>query len=302
MQTVTSPPPSEGRVKSFARRHVPPRPAPVARRDLALAVAMGRITPELAALYEVHDGLMLDQCDIFDVKEMMEHPAQATIGRAFPGAVMFGWDRSGYLFFIDAQNSMYRGAGAVFAVDKVYIEPATCLLCAPDLASFLEATETCRMPWFGPRLIDQQIMALRDAIAQHHHRVDTRPGGTAQEIAQAALTAGVHLGRGHIALLQISDGILLPQSGVTVFGRDQLGPVKEGDPRHCRFGKVPGGRTLAITSQGTARPADLVLLKASDDLASARALGRVLDVVTRWITEGTDDLHWNPEQPKGNGS
>lgn len=300
-KTVSVPPSSEDRIRTFARKHVPPHPAPAVRRDLALAVAMGRITPQLATLYEVHDGLMLDQCDIFDVKEMMEHPAQSAIRRAFPGAVMFGWDRSGYMFFVDAQNSMYRGAGAIFAVDKVYIEPATCLLCAPDLASFLEATETGRMPWFGPRLIDQQTTALREAIAQHPDRVDTRPGGTPQDIAQAAEAAGVHLGRGYIALLQISDGFLFPQSGVTVFGRDRLGPVRKGDTGHCRFGTGPNGITLAITSEATARPADLVLQMSGEDIASARALGRVLDVVTHWITEGTDDLFWRPQQ-KGVGS
>lgn len=301
-QTDSLSPSSEDRIRTFARRHVPPHPAPVARRDLALAVAMGRITPELAALYGVHDGLMLDQCDIFDVKEMMEHPAQDAIRRAFPGAVMFGWDRSGYLFFVDAQNSMYRGAGAIFAVDKVYIEPATCLLCAPDLASFLEATETGRMPWFGPRLIDEQTKALREAIVQNPDRVDTRPGGIPQDIAQAAEAAGVHLGRGYIALLQISDGLLFPQSGLTIFGRDQVGPVRKGDTGYCRFGTGPNGITLAVTSEATARPADLVLQMSGEDLGSARALGRVLDVVTHWITEGPDDLYAHLQQQKGLGS
>ncbi|MEJ8560064.1 hypothetical protein QTO30_01600 [Yoonia sp. GPGPB17] len=302
MIATTVLPSSEDRVTAFAKRHLPPHPAPVARTDLALALAMGRLTPALAALYGVHDGLMLHAYDVFDLQEAAAHPAQSVVQRAFPGAVLFGWDRSGYVFFVDAQNVLYRGAGAIFAVDKVYVEPSTCVLCAPDLATFLESTETGRPPWYGTRLIDQQITALRDAISAHPSHVDTRPGSTATDITDAAKAASVSPGRGHIALLEVTDGLLLPQAGVTVFGKDELGPVKGDIPGYCRFGTGPGSLVLTITNADAARPTDLILKSFGNDPGSAAAVGPVLDVVTGWIIAGDIHLPDTPDAQNGNAS
>ena len=277
----------ETRVANFARQHLPPVPRAVERTTLVSALALGHITPALASLFAQQDGLMVSMLDVFDLSEARQHAANPAIQSAFPGAVLFGWDRSGYLFFEDAKNSMDRGAGAIFAVDKIYIGPGTCILCALDLASFLEASVDDRPPWFAPRLIDQQTKALRHALAEHPERVETRPPKSPAEIAEGAQQAGVALGAGHLALLSISDGLLFPATGQEVFGVQDLQALPFDG--FSRFGTAPSQPLLAITGLGANRPVDLVLeMTVETDAAASPSLGRVLDVVTRWV-RGTDE-------------
>lgn len=275
-------------VAAFARAHVPPAQHPVARDTLLPALALGHVSPALAALYSENDGLMLDRLDVFSLQDARQHPAGSALSAAFPGAVLFGWDRSGYLFFEDVKGSMGQGEGAVFAVDKIYVTPGTCILCAPDLAEFLARSIDGRPPWFAPRLIDVQTEALRRALDENSNRVETRPPKSSAEIAAVTGDAGLGIGMGHLAVLRISDGFLFPQSGIEIYG---LGDLRALPTRGlCRFGEGAAPRSFAITGTQAARPVDMVLdISVAGDTDAAPSLGRVLDVVTAWALGDTGD-------------
>lgn len=253
---------------------------------ISLALANGELTPELARILSETYGLELTDTDIFGFEEAREHPAWDRIRAQFPGSVLFGWNRSSEVFFIDAEDSLHEGAGAVFAVDKSYIEPATVRLLAPELLTFLRNASSDLPDWSQPFQMDVLIERLRMAIQSHPDRIDARPGLGRHEIADRTAARGMVLAGTYSAFLEIANGMRFVRSGLEIFGLDELTPIGEENPARLFLCGRDRQReiTLAITGNGLARPSDLLLqMGASENLISAPSYGRVLNTLIAWI-------------------
>jgi hypothetical protein len=266
------------------------RPAP--RALLAPAMADGRVPLELATLYQAANGLILDECEIWDLADTLDHTGRAAIAREYPGGAAFGWNRSDRVLVLDAADTMHAGAGAVLAVDSVYAGPESAVLCAADLGSFLDAAAPGNRPWRAPRLIDQQAGRLAQQIAQRPDRVDARPPLAPAQLAATLAARGLAPADQLRACLEIADGLRFARTGLQIAGAADLaqvpGPV--GAVGAIRIGRVAGGPDLVVTTAGGARPSDLVLqLFPGGDLLSAPSFGRLLPVLTGWIESDAEN-------------
>lgn len=268
---------------------------PAAREPLALALADGRIPLELGVLYQRADGLTLDSIDVFDLQDALEWSGTRELAREFPGAAVFGWDRAGYVFFIDAADSLHRGGGVVFAVDKVYLAPHTCVPCAPDLATFLAGTAAGETPWRGVRLLDEQVARLRELLRVRSDRVDTRPPLPGDRLFATVAARGVELTFGLAAFYGVVDGMRFVRTGLVIDGAGTLEPVlstrrADGTFGAIWFGSVPRGPRLAVSAADWDRPSDLVLqLSDGADPVSAPAYGRLFDTLNGWLASDADN-------------
>lgn len=254
--------------------------------QIALAQATGELTPELAQILRQSYGLELPEIDIFGFEEAREHPAWSMVRSVFPGGVLIGWDRSSELFFIDAENSMHEGPGAVFAVDKVYLEASTVRLIAADLTEFLDMAAEAAPHWQLPFHVDTLIGKLRRAIETHPERIDARPGLGRLAIADRLATRDIVLAGTYAAFLEVANGMRFVRSGLEIFSIDQLRPVDDTKPSRLLLCGQDTKRAinLVITGPGLSRPGDLLLqMDKRADLASAPSYGRFLPTVIGWI-------------------
>lgn len=260
--------------------------------QIALALANGELTSELAEILRITYGIELPTTDLFGFEEARNHPAWSAIRHEFPGGVLIGWNRASELFFVDAGDTLHAGAGAVFAVDKVYVEPSSVRLIAPDLATFLELASAQQPDLSQPYYTDALTDRLRTVIETYPERVDAGPPLGRFAIADKAAARNLILPGTYAAFLEVANGLRFVRSGLEIFSLEQLGPIGTERPArllHCGHDekrKVD----LAITAKGLSRPSDLLLqMGASDDLASAPSYGRLLNTLIEWIESDAEE-------------
>lgn len=268
---------------------------PADRAILAQAMADGSLPVELAALYQIADGLILPGADVWDLPDLLSYAGRSAIARDYPGAAAFGDNRSDKVFVLDAADTMHGGPGAVLAVDSVYTGPESAVLCAPDLARFLELLHQGERPWRGPKLVDVQAAQLAELIARRPDRVDARPPLDPEECARRIARREVAPGAELLAFLAVADGLRFARTGLVIGGAGELVPQPgsrrpDGMPWLIRLGTVPDGPDLVVTAPGGPRPSDLVLqLACGADPMAAPSFGRLLPVLIGWIASDAEN-------------
>ncbi|PJR10707.1 hypothetical protein [Sinorhizobium meliloti] len=276
-------------VEAAVKRLAGPAARPAARSQLAMAMADGSVPLELAVLYQVTDGLILNEAEIWDLGDTLGYAGRVAVTREYPLGVAFGWNRSDVVFVLDAGDTMHAGAGSVLAVDSVYTGPESAVHCAPDLGSFLEAVSRGERPWRAARLIDRQAAKLAQLISHYTDRVDARPPLPEATLAAAIASREVSPGAELLAFLGIANGLRFTRTGLEIAGAADLAPVPgirrpDGAPGAIRVGRVAKGPELIVTAPGWARPSDLVLqLAHGGDPLEAPSFGRLLPVLIGWI-------------------
>jgi hypothetical protein len=282
-------------VEAATRRLAGPAASAAPRGLLSRAMADGRIPLELAALYQISNGLTLDEVDIWDLDDALNYAGLQAVAQEYPGAAAFGWNRSDVVLILDAADTMHCGAGAVLAVDSVYPGPESAVLCAPDLGSFLDAAKAGHRPWRGPRVVDRQAAELARIIAERPSRVDAL-----LPLPEAARTAAIAArevvpGAELQAYLGIANGLRFTRTGLRIAGAADLSAVPgsarpDGVPGAIRIGRAASGEELVVTVIGSGRPSDLVLqLRPGGDLQAAPSFGRLLPVLIGWIASDAEN-------------
>lgn len=272
-----------------AARLAGPTARPVPRERLLRPMADGLIPPELGAVFQHVDGLSLDECDVWDIADTLAFSGAAAIAREYPGGVVFGWNRADVLLMIDAGDSLHAGAGAIIGLDKIYFEPGTAVVCAPDLAAFLAEAAPGRHPWRGETQMQRQGREFAGLLNMHRDRVDSRPPLTGEEVVAAAARAEVQLTDGLMELYRITGGLRFARSGLLIEGPQGLRPVPgsaraDGVPAAIRIGGLPNGPDLVLTVPGGERPSELVLQwRPGTDYRSSPAFGRLFPTLIGWI-------------------
>lgn len=283
------------RIRKAVQALAGPAPRPADRSALARAMADGSLPVELGALYQITDGLVLPEADVWDLPDLLGFAGRDPIARNYPGGAAFGGNRADRVFVLDAADTMHAGPGAVLSVDSTYPGPESAVLCTPDLARFLDLARAGQTPWRGPKLVDVQAAQLAELIARRPDRVDARaplpPAERMARIARAEVAPGAEL----LAFLSIADGLRFARSGLVIAGAAELAPLPggrlaDGRPWLIRIGRVPKGPDLVVTAPGGPRPSDLVLqLAPGGDPQAAPSFGRLLPTLIGWIASDAEN-------------
>lgn len=283
------------RVETSVRKLAGAGAQPAPRASLSQAMADGSLPLELAALFQIANGLTLDEADIWDLDDTLDYAGRAAIARDYPGAAAFGWNRSDVVLVLDAADTMHCGPGAILAVDSVYPGPESAVLCAPDLGAFLAAATAGHRPWRGVRIIDQQASDLARLIAARPDRVDALLPMPEQERLATIVRREVVPGAELAAYLSIANGLRFARSGLRIAGAGELSPVPgslgpDGVPGAILIGRAASGEELIVTTPASRRPSDLVLQRRpGGDLQTAPSFGRLLPVLIGWIASDAEN-------------
>lgn len=114
---------------------------------LASARDRGWLNPSLETLYGLVDGVSFGTGELWNLEDVLDSAWVERCNTAFPGGVVIGGNGSDIVFVVDAADSLGRGPGAVFGVDKVYFEAATAKFCGKNLGTLLSALQADEKPW-----------------------------------------------------------------------------------------------------------------------------------------------------------
>src|SRR5262249_7449348 len=103
--------------------------------------------PELRELYRRADGGTLGGIDIFKLHEVEDVNFLQGYRDVFPGAVFFASDGGGWFFFIDTNDAVRFGAGAIVWMDRSAAERKFCRYVAASLDELLSALLASDWPW-----------------------------------------------------------------------------------------------------------------------------------------------------------
>jgi hypothetical protein len=105
--------------------------------------------PELRELYVRADGGSLGGVDVFTLHELEDVNFLQGYRDAFPGAVFFASDGGGWFFFIDTNDAVGCGAGAIIMMDRSAASRRFCTFVTASLGELLSALLDGERPWKG---------------------------------------------------------------------------------------------------------------------------------------------------------
>jgi hypothetical protein len=225
-----------------------PNPAPAeGALDRATRTVKAPMPAELRAIYERANGATVGQVDVFTLGEYED--VNKTLAKKMRFATFFASDGSDGFFFVDRDDALHRGQGAVFWVDRGHVARGECIPCGVALYPFLLSAGAGLVTWDGPRLKEDSGGRLKAALAKHAAHVEARPPAAMADLLRASDRVGVFLPESLRQFLRVADGLVA--GDVTLFGCASVQASEErspsGHPVAVWFGERAGGIRYAAS-------------------------------------------------------
>jgi hypothetical protein len=275
--------------------------APAGDAELAAArLAAGRQIPAELEEYWRLGGFAssIGQVNFFSRKDFLDvsldqksHPADY-----LPSAIYVASDGGDGCFFVDTDDSLGRGAGAVFWTDRALRVPSQTVPVGKTIAEFLAAVGAGQHPWVGPNLRAIEMASLKVALDQCRDRWHGHAPAEEEALWDASERIGVRLPIELERLLGIADGMTIPAAGMTVYGQARLAPVDtaldlQGQPRAIWFAEDSHGGRYAVTLAGWREPdgGQVVQVQPGELPQQGPLLGPLPRVMVEWLEQGKPD-------------
>jgi hypothetical protein len=191
--------------------------------DETFAKLPNKPSPELRLMYEHSNGGYINELEIFVLFEMEQVNSDKSYFRDFPSAIFFASDGGSGWFFIDTNDDMGHGEGAIFWVDRGSMTWGLTIHCADSLEEFLLIVADGKRPWFEKEDLTRQstndMLALLDKEDKKWH---ANPATSFEELTAAVERIGAALPYPLRLLLKKSNGLIFLETGVVIANVSQF--------------------------------------------------------------------------------
>ena len=258
------------------------------RSSDAAVLAVGNVPTELVDLYRRMDGANVGRVEIHDLDLFEEANGRRSADRRW--AVEFAGDGGSGAFFVDSEDRLGGGRGAVYWKELADDTPAESRFIARDVPGLLRWAATASgHPGDLPAVRGRRIAAMTDAFASHRSAWIGQPGASWVALRDDEDHVGWPLPEDLKRLYMVTDGARIPSVGVTILPRAELHPLAGEDtgqgPPAVVFALGPPDVRYAVTIQGWREPdgGHVIRLDPGADPAVAPLLGPLPDLVVGWL-------------------
>jgi hypothetical protein len=273
----------------------PPTPE---RKDEVAQLVPASMPDRLKTLLAAAHGAYLGSINLFSLDELEDvHRAQDHLFTYMPSVIFFASDGGDGFFFMDPDNTLGQGEGAIFWIYRGSTVPKNSVPCGEDLEAFLTSLAQGEEVWKGPSLEERAIAQMLETLDAHRDRWTGRQGAGLSDVLDIADRHRLRAPKVLEKLLRRSNGVVFLQVGIRIWGAQKIkrleGTSLDGyQPLALLIGEDESGNAYAITHRD--RPADVpqgwpclegwvIRLPAGQLLEEAETLGYLPDLVIEWV-------------------
>jgi hypothetical protein len=273
---------------------------PTAEReeDVAQLVSRNPMPDDLKTLLARAHGAYVGSINLFTLDELEDvNNLQDFLFTYIPSAVFFASDGGDGFFFVDTDDSLGCGEGAVFWVYRGGVRPNRCVFCGRDLIEFLTSFLDEEEVWKNPSLEEQAIGKMLVALDAKQDQWIGSAGARLMDVIGISDRYNLRAPKVLDKLLRKSNGIVFTAANSTLWSTEMIKPVESafstGDrPLALLIGEDKAGNQYAITHytdpsevpQGWPYLEGRVArLTPGRPLEEAQSLGYLPDVVLEWL-------------------